>query len=109
MSICDLHGWNQRSSCIDLYQGMFVDWTRTRWNSREYHTPQTLIKSTKKHIAFHGAGARVREDFLVVRGLDAGFQGVEGVDDEVDNDCGEGAGLFTRGMVVSRWYRAKML
>lgn len=70
-------------------------WRRglTRRYRRQDHAPHALVQATEEQRAPHRPRGRVLVQPRVVRRLDPGLDGVEGVDEEIDGDCGKGSGL----------------
>lgn len=52
-----------------------------------------LVEAAEQEARVDGAGGGGSVEARIVGGLDAGFQRVEGVDEEVDGEGCEGAGL----------------
>ena len=82
-------GCEERAGCLSplsistLYIYPFqVDAGRKESTSRycrQHNTPNTLIHALEENITSYDSGFGVFITFLVVGGLDAGFEGVEGV------------------------------
>ena len=66
----------------------------TRRQCSKYHAPNALVQPPEERTLPDGARGFIDEEAAVVGRLDARLEGVERVDEEVDCECCERAGLF---------------
>jgi len=85
------HEFTEGAKKVWIYGGL--EEGRTRRQCSEDHAPDALVETPGQERAVHSTGLGIKIELGVVLGLEARLEGVKRVDEEVNCEGSDGAGL----------------